>query len=548
MWLRLFCVASLLTPLFAQAPPCPNCLASTPAKWSVSGRVLLANGNAPGKRIPVVAEAPAKRFVVRSDAQGNFELTGDVPGTYIVAAGPGTIMGMPSTDTRTITLNADTRLRDFKLTIHPGASVEGKLLEDDKPLTNCGVLLYAFRQGVRGREFVRIYPYEKPIGADGSFRIDDLPPGRYVLATMTGNPAQPAPASIDETGTEPSLPPVAFYPFGLEPAHAESIELRPGEQRSGLILRLTKRPSQCLTAEFPKLPQQRPNTRLTAFLLTEMGPGGGMPLTAGFLQNVPVGAAYRFCGLTPGRYLLQGRSYVDRNLEEAAGHPVPKDDTSLTAQFQSTIFVGESPLPPLKLTPEITTSLRGTLRVLRDGKLEAAPDGWSVALVHPSRQRVVGETWNATSKSGELAFPTIWPGNYRIEVQPPRGYRVVSITQLGRDLRNDLTEGYSPVEVVLGADGVDLQGRVLDADAKPVTDALIIATTGATGQADPVRTCTRSDQHGQYSFPQSFAPADYSVFVVPGLSPAMCDSVDLTRLNARKVELRSGTQSLDLQP
>ena len=97
----------------------------------------------------------------------------------------------------------------------------------------------------------------------------------------------------------------------------------------------------------------------------------------------------------------------------------------------------------------------------------------------------------------------------------PGGAYVKQADQRGRDaLRELVRPGNGDLHITIATDGAVISGQTVDADQKPVNDAIVILTS-----EDRRTVLTRqSDQNGQFGFASGVAPGKYQLMALAGLS------------------------------
>ena len=160
----------------------------------------------------------------RTDDDGVFRLSGLAPGTYylradtretwtVVRDGVRQVMGYAPTffpgttqpsEARRVTLQVGQQVNNLDFALIPGraAKVSGTAFDSHgKPFQNVSV-----REEVRGEDFGSFGSIASaPVRADGTFVIENVPPGDYVIGTATGRDVpepQVALADITVNGTD----------------------------------------------------------------------------------------------------------------------------------------------------------------------------------------------------------------------------------------------------------------------------------------------------------------------------------------------------------
>ncbi len=166
-----------------------------------------------GARMRSVLTGPDGRFQLEDVPAGPLNVIVNKPGFFDARAIPG--------HRQDATYSFGSGKTDVVLKLFPAAKISGRLTDqDDEPVeqTTVQVLSESITNGrkewaVRGAAST---------DDDGSYRSDDLPPGRYIVFAW-GH------AALDNSGTAPQVIAPTFYPEGQEPALAQVIDLQPGQ-------------------------------------------------------------------------------------------------------------------------------------------------------------------------------------------------------------------------------------------------------------------------------------------------------------------------------
>jgi hypothetical protein len=261
--MKLVCAALVATVAFAQAPS-DNKPAAIEGRVvnSVTGEVIrkadltLTKGPKDDEFIAAqlgfdtAAQAepdePKRTFSATSDASGKFRFEQLTPGDYLLNikhAGFVALIyravGAKRTDQGLLHLQSGQELQDLELRLIPQGAAVGKVVDEDgDPVADAMVTAstLSYMSGDRKLEV-------RDSGSTndrGEFRLGKMPPGRYYIAAQRTdvNPAATKPPPAD--GSPETNYVRTYYPKALDPAEAEVVEVKPGNDAPGLTIQLQK--------------------------------------------------------------------------------------------------------------------------------------------------------------------------------------------------------------------------------------------------------------------------------------------------------------------
>jgi hypothetical protein len=449
-----------LVALGAAQPICAQDAAAPATMESVRGTVV--NGLT-GQGVPHALVTLSADEATLTGGDGQFSFDNVPAGQYLVsvsrpgylgigntgdARGPRVTNGIAhdeSSAPRHLQVGPDMPSVTYRLT--PTATIVGVVsLSTADPADGIRILLYRYstRSGraqwsLAGRTSTR---------SDGSFRIGDLMPGRYMLATA---------ASLDNPREEPGsrlavwgYPPV-YYPGVTEPGSAGVIALGAGQQAEA-DLSLTRQ-------------QFFPVTAMVRSPGNVMGADFEVLDTGGHQTGLPVHYDAReqviHANIPNGTWELQGRGF---------GRTMSWGQTEIAmagAPVSVAVNMAEVPQIPVNVERVVTQSTTTQSGGPDLGLVPVPADGVG--------NSVGGGLTEVTGPNGRANFLRLaGPGRFWIQARPFWGFYVSSITSGGTDLASNpliVTPGgsISPINVTLRDDGGSITGQVQSAQTSAAT-------------------------------------------------------------------------------
>jgi protocatechuate 3,4-dioxygenase beta subunit len=430
------------------------------------------------------------RFAFTKLPAGRFTITASKPGYPAMSYGA----KKPLRTGPGMMLTEGQQVSGLTLTVPKGAVLTGTVYDDrGRPMPGVPVMAWEYRTGLSGERTVDMPSTGgESVTTDdrGVYRVFGLPPGEYTVGTAwfyhgSGSETRvPSDAEIraafdavtrayspsSTPPAPPSLPVLhdfvpVYAPDVTDPMTATTITLGPGEERTGIDLRMQFSP-RCRVEITTVGPDGRP---VSAEIEFSRGRG-----TTGVtsVSSTNADGKYAEGSLSPGEYTVRAQTV-------ARG-----DQPALWAAADVMVAGTETATLQLLMQPAMSASGR----VIFEGTTLPQPDVTKarVNLNGLQRRSVSDAPGNGVvDATGQFSIRGISPGSYRVSgtapvVSAPGGpaWRVRTVTYGGRDVTDlpiDIASGETQPIVVTFTDLVsELTGTLTDAAGKPATDYFVV--------------------------------------------------------------------------
>ncbi len=332
----------------------------------------------------------------------------------------------------------------------------------------------------------------KEVDDQGEFRIAGLKPGLYYL---TAEPdLQWETQNTPKTANAPQPHQLTWYPSSPDRSGASSITVGPGDQLSGLVIRLRRGSQHRISGSLPNLssiPVLAAGPFFGTFIsASSLGGEGGL----GSSGQIHPDGSFEIDRLPPGAYVIE----VQQGFSPARLG---------TAQVR----IDDRDVENISIPLTQPRPVKGVIQIAEAGGIQ--PSGIRVALDPLSTQ---GEPAANSNADGSFEIPPVGIDRYRVLVSVAGHY--LKQIRLGDTLSTDGTIAL-PAEgnltLVLSARGAHLLGtlkRATDRPADPAFPPQVVLLPKDSGEPQTAA----FDQTGAFSFDNPLAPSDYKLYAFEG--------------------------------
>ncbi|HEY3840589.1 MAG TPA: carboxypeptidase-like regulatory domain-containing protein [Bryobacteraceae bacterium] len=457
-----------------------------------------------------------------TDEGGNYSFD-EVPtgaGTVAVSAQGFLPFEKTNPDDLAISVTPDRIAHDFALM--PVSSIVGRITSaDDKRPPGITVMLYRedFTDGVRhwvaggereGAPWVGV----SAIDTDGSFKVTNLSPGRYIVSAgpPTGETFSFVISRISGKFVGPENPAEGYvqtyYPGTIDFNAAIPVTLGPGETLTA-DLRVAKQPLFRVSGEIA-MSSGDPFEGTVQVLSV-----GDSVRRRTFTGKTDTPGKFTVDGLPPGQYILASGSFPPQSIASATSSFAFRIRTFLLSfPFAITDHDVEG-LRPTPLPPMRSTSIPGLFRTANGIPL---PGNLSVLFAYPQPG---GQTDSIPAAPNGEFWLTDAPGDYSVRPVVPSTYAVSEIRYGGGNYLNSLIpfDADTPdqtIAIILTDQPGSVSGSLIDNQQKPIAAKVILAPEPLPPNFDfRALHVASTDKNGSFSV-NSLTPGRYKAAVLTG--------------------------------
>jgi len=438
--------------------------------------------------------APLQPIGAASDAEGKFKFEKIEPARYMLSAEKAGFLRQQysqsgqSRSSTPLAVASGQKLRDLEIKLTPQAVILGRVVDEDgEPLARASVQV--------GRQWAQGLANTEQLGMStndiGEFRIANLRAGKYTVRVEyrlgAAGPPTRAPGAEGE-GMEDYVS--TFYPGTTDPGGAVPIEVRAGQEISGIEIRMQKGRVYRVRGSVVGVAVD-PASRVQVSLQSQQRRGGTVFVSGGAMR---MGGAFEMSSVRPGSYFVLAIRFDSGRQQVLGRTPV----TVTNGDVDSVVVQAGAPV-----------AIAGRVQV--EGDENARVTG-SVLLQAGNREfggptvRIEGDgTFKIDNVSRETHHITVSGLPEGMYVKRARAGSV-DVLESGLDLSN--AESVTPLEIVVSPKGAAIEG-VARHDSKPWPGAWVTLV-----QPDRVRGPVRTiaaDQDGRFTL-KGVAPGEYRLY------------------------------------
>jgi hypothetical protein len=412
----------------AQRPPFPP--SEQTGKASVEGSVLDAITREPVKKATVMLSGQVGLSAV-TDASGHFAFRQLPAGKYTIQVRSDRYPQMQPLFTGqqlSISLTAEEQKQDIGLSLTPGASVRGRIVDEDgSPMPRCNVTAMQFRDTGAGQTLQQFGFSQSD--DKGEYRISYIPRGKYYVLARC-NQTVPLPHAFLRRTSTMDLPmhtyAPLFYPGATGLVGAAKVEASPSANISGIDFQMVPARGGTVRGRVGSAPDR--NIQIT---LTPKDPVGRELRSQGMRVNAATGE-FQISNVLPGSYELvamasaEGRCYFGK----------------------ISVEVGATPLDPIDLVLAAGPAITGSITI--EGETTKTPMNNVRLMLNPldGRGMMGPQPQTEVQSDGTFIFNSVMPGHWRLFVNGAPGY-VKSVKQGDQEA--------SPWDLEIGSSAVQLK-------------------------------------------------------------------------------------------
>jgi len=474
-----------------------------------------------------------KEYRTATDAGGVFRFEGVEPGKYLVdVVRAGYFAAKKSGQEWTVTVEAGKEVSELVYKMQATGVISGKVMDGEgDPIAEA--LVEAVRAGHTATSNEESELGRVQTNDLGEYRIANLKPGPYVVVVTPSPNSRPVPNPADKGRQKEQVFAKTYYPGTTEEGDAGPVTVPSGGTATANIALLANR-----AFKVSGMVSGVSGGQMTPFVLYSKGTGE-------YQTNLEDGGRFEFTNVQPGTY--EGKVLLVGGVE--GGRPAMKLEVVRTP-----IVVTDADVTGLELVAEAGGAVKGKFRTDENATVDWTQ--WEVRLVpaeEPGKDSgspegsTLGNGMTVT-EDGRFEIDDAPGGTYQLTVSVKseiyRDYFVRFVMDSGRDVADTgfAVTGGATLEVVVSAKGATIEGTVVDADGKPMTNGEVIAVPASGQRMRPDEyQAEKTNTQGQYTL-RGLTPGQYLVVALEGAHEDVRSSAFAAKYGpvAEPVELGEG--------
>ncbi len=393
---------------------------------SIDGQVIQSATGEPVRKAHVALSEAGQNgpeLVASTDETGKFRFAGVQPGLYwLIATKGGFLPGrygqqQYEDDGTLLKVKGGDELKQVSLRLFPAGSISGVILDaDGDPMPGAEVVLWSQRQRKKNAPFSPGDSTRSNSGGEYSFH--NLMPGTYFVSSgtdSTGDADGTREVLVGTDGKPTNLHDVrTFYPSALTLAAAQSIDIKPGQQKDGIDVRLRQTPLLSVSGRIAGTLNPKLESRVAIEPYDE-------PAQSVQSDKILSGPEFSFDDLPPGKYRLTLTVRSENGLKTIGISEVELKDESVTG---------------LLITPFKPAVVLARVVLEDDPNKLLFPGSVSLNPVEESGNLAQSES-QFTPQDGVYKFDEVAPGKYQIGSGIGEQYYLKALQAAGRTLDPD---------------------------------------------------------------------------------------------------------------
>jgi Carboxypeptidase regulatory-like domain len=504
-------------------PHAAICLAQTVEPQSlgnVHGKVVEAASGQGIRKVIVRLSAdggePHQEYTTATDAFGQFQIEGILPGEYsVIITHLGFVLSNSRPELQTVTLAPGQRITGLLYKMEATGVITGKITEaDGDPLQGVTVSVTAVGQSGNPVPTGDAAEAEGAPPTDntndlGEYRIANLRAGQYVVqAQLHGMSPPPDPADKGQQRDRGAYA-LTYYPGTAERRAATTVRVTSG---ATAIANFNMLVSRSYRVSGTVIAQGNPQN-VQMYLVSSSGQTEA--------QQLQDGGRFEFLNLMPGTYVAQ---IVD--LSSPSGASAPQAHTQIVG---APIVVANADVTGLVLQPESGGSVRGKLSTEEGETLDWTKLDVNLVRVlqdgEPPQMGAIGALGGdaPVQQDGSFELKDVAGASYQIALASHadifQDYYVKSVTQDGREVVDTgfTVSGDTTLNIIISSKAASVDGTVTDANGQPVAAATVVSvpTGGALKRPDSYQT-EKTDAAGHFLM-RGLNPGAYILIALEGV-------------------------------